>query len=66
MKSTVLKSTKPFGSAVKNATTGLERSLHKLNAAKRNIPSAISTDQLTQVDSNYSSTNDKIGDADFD
>ena len=64
MKTTHLKSLKPFNSAVKNATGTLERSLRKLNAVKRNISSTISTDQLTQVDSNFSSANEK-GDADF-
>ena len=64
MKTTHLKSLKPFNSSVKNATGNLERSLRKLNAVKRNISSTISTDQLTQVDSNFSSANEK-GDADF-
>jgi hypothetical protein len=44
---------KPFGSAIKGATTNLERSLRKLNVVKRNISTTILTDQLTQVDSNY-------------
>lgn len=65
MKTTHLKSLKPFNSAVKNGNGTLERSLRKLNAVKRNISSTISNDQLTQVDSNFSSANDKIGDADF-
>ena len=65
MKTSHLKSLKPFNSAVKNATGTLERSLRKLNPVKRNISSTISNDQLTQVDSNFSSANEKLGDADF-
>ena len=59
---------KPFGSAIKGATTNLERSLRKLNVVKRNISTTILTDQLTQVDSNYQSSNNKntTGDAEFD
>ena len=48
---------KPFNSAIKGATTNLERSLRKLNVVKRNISTTILNDQLTQVDSNYQSSN---------
>lgn len=65
MKSTHLKALKPFNSAVKNATGTLERSLRKLNPIKRNIGSTMSNEALTQVDSNFSGSNDKSGDGEF-
>lgn len=62
------KALKPFNSAIKGATSNLERSLRKLNVVKRNISSTILNDQLTQVDSNYASSHNKqtCGDADID
>ena len=53
-KKTASKALRPFKSG---ATANLERSLRKLNVVKRNVSSTILNDQLTQVDSNFSSAN---------
>lgn len=62
------KALKPFNSAIKGATSNLERSLRKLNVVKRNISTTILTDQLTQVDSEFKSSHHQqtCGDADID
>ena len=58
---------KPFNSAINSGNGAFERSMRKLNVIKRNISSTVSQDQITQVDSNFSSgANEKSGDADFD
>ena len=65
MKSNTLKALLPFNSSSKNITGTLERSLRKLKPIQRDNPSTMSGDQITQVDSQMSNSNNESKDDDF-